>query len=82
MKKAILAVKPAKRVSTKSTAKSTSSRRNKVGSTVRRPKKRSFLNDVLGFRWLKKAMVGKTQEESLDLLDEWILRKKALRLFS
>ncbi len=45
------------------------------------PKKKKFLEDVFAFRWLKKAMVGKTQEESLDLLDQWILKKKTLTLF-
>lgn len=48
---------------------------------VGRRKKRDLLKDVFGFRWFKKAMVGKTQEESLDLLDQWILKKRALSLF-
>ncbi len=44
-------------------------------------KKKSFFEDVFAFRWLKKAMVGKSQAESLDLLDRWILKKKTVTLF-
>ena len=42
--------------------------------------RRNFLQDVPGFRWLKGKMMGKSQSESLDLLDQWIL-KKPLSLF-
>jgi hypothetical protein len=45
-------------------------------------KKKYVTKDVFTFRWLKKAMVGKSREESLDLLDRWILKKKTLGLFS
>jgi len=56
--------------------------RNHKGSGSRKPvRRKNFLKDVLGFRWLKKAMVGKAQEEPLDLLDQWILKKKVLSLF-
>jgi len=37
--------------------------------------------DAKKFRDLKKMMVGKSREESLDLLDEWILKKRAWSLF-
>lgn len=40
------------------------------------PKKKNLLGGVFAFRWLKRAMVGKSQEESLDLLDRWILKKR------
>jgi hypothetical protein len=68
MKKGKSSVKPVRKTRTKSSPKSP-------------VKKKNFLEDVFTFRWLKKAMVGKTQEESLDLLDQWILKKKALSLF-
>ena len=56
------------------------------GGSARHPGSRkkfqegNFLQDVLHFRWLKKAMMGKSRSESLDLLDRWILRKKPLAL--
>ncbi|GEM_PF-4024302 len=37
--------------------------------------------DAKKFRDLKKMMVGKSRDESLDLLDEWILKKRAWSLF-
>lgn len=64
----------------KTTKKVSPSRRSKADGG-KRNKRKDFFKDVLGFRWLKKAMVGKTQEESLDLLDQWILKKRALTLF-
>ena len=42
--------------------------------TAKNPEKKNVLKEVLGFHWLKKAMVGKAQVESLDLLDRWILK--------
>ena len=36
---------------------------------------------VQNFRWLKKFLRGKGRLESLDLLDQWILRKRPLSLF-
>jgi len=36
---------------------------------------------VFGFRWLKKLLAGKSNSESMDLLDQWILKKRALSLF-
>jgi hypothetical protein len=79
MKKVMSAVNPVKKDLLKSIK--TSSKQGKAAGG-KRPKKKNLLNEVLDFRWLKKAMVGKTQEESLDLLDEWILKKKTLSLFS
>jgi hypothetical protein len=67
MKKNKTAAKTAKRTSLKSVSKKLA--------------KKSFFQDVFRFRWLKKAMVGKTPDESLDLLDHWILKKKSLTLF-
>lgn len=75
MNKAKSAVRTAK----KSPAKFPGSGRDR--NTQKRQRDRNLLKDVLGFRWLKKAMAGKTQEESLDLLDRWILKKRALGLF-
>ena len=71
--------KSALKTAKKGTAKSSGRHRNK--NIKKQSRERNFLKDVLGFRWLKKAMAGKTQEESLDLLDEWILKKRALTLF-
>jgi hypothetical protein len=65
--------KTALKLSNKSSAKS--ARKNSA-------KKKYVTKDVFTFRWLKKAMVGKSREESLDLLDRWILKKRALGLFS
>lgn len=60
-------------------------RSKKTSSSEKEPvqarKRKSLFTDVLRFRWLKKALVGKTQTESLDLLDQWILKKKILYLF-
>jgi hypothetical protein len=33
------------------------------------------------FREFKKAIFGKSQKQSVDLLDQWILKKRALSLF-
>ena len=44
-------------------------------------KKTGVPGGVLGFRWLKKLLVGKSQTESMDLLDRWILKKRAMSLF-
>lgn len=77
MKKSTLALQPSKKVPTKPG----SARKNKGGVPGKRTSKSNFWKEVLGFGWLKKAMVGKTREESLDLLDQWILKKRALTLF-
>lgn len=69
MKKPRTANKAAKKPSSKVPAK----RGARKGS-------KGFLGDVLSFRWLKKAMVGKSREQSLDLLDRWILKKQTLGL--
>ena len=79
MKTGKAANKTAKKSSSRSPQKT--GEKNKKTASRTQNKQKSFLKDVLGFRWLKKAMVGKTQEESLDLLDQWILKKKALALF-
>lgn len=71
MKKPKTAARAAKRPSSKVPAK--------PGT---RKARKGFLEDVLSFRWLKKAMVGKSQEQSLDLLDRWILKRRTLGLFS
>ncbi len=44
------------------------SKSNKPAGTGKVEKK-NFLKEILGCGWLKKAMVGKSQAESLDLLD-------------
>ena len=33
------------------------------------------------FRWFKKSFLGKSHNESVDLLDRWILKKKVMTLF-
>ena len=40
-----------------------------------------FLENVSKFRGIKKALVGKSRAESLDLLDEWMLKKRTLSRF-
>ncbi len=72
---------PAMKAASQSTTKAPVSKGNKSRGGKKRLKTRNLLKDIPGFRWFKKAMVGKTQEESLDLLDQWILKKKALGLF-
>jgi hypothetical protein len=80
MKKSTPVVKPAMKASAKSLK--TSAHKKGRGNSFKGKSKKNFFKDVPGFRWLKKALVRKTQEESLDLLDRWILKKKALGLFS
>jgi hypothetical protein len=46
-----------------------------------RKKSRNFLEEIFAFRWLKKSIAKKSREESVDLLDQWILKKRALSLF-
>lgn len=46
-----------------------------------RPSSRKKTFPVFAFRWLKKALAGKSRAESLDLLDQWILKKRLLGLF-
>ncbi len=33
------------------------------------------------FRWVKRSLWGKSHAQSVDLLDQWILKKKMLSLF-
>jgi hypothetical protein len=42
-------------------------------------KKKSFIGDILAFRRLKKVLVGKSQEESLDFLDRWMWKGTGLK---
>jgi hypothetical protein len=44
-------------------------------------KKKSPLSNVGLFRWVKKSFLGMSRKESVDLLDQWILKKKVLTLF-
>jgi hypothetical protein len=44
-------------------------------------KKRNLLTNIRLFRWIKKSFSGKSHNESVDLLDQWILKKKAMTLF-
>lgn len=60
---------------------SSSTRNSSKSVSKKTKKKRSFIENVLAFRWLKRVVVGKTRDESLDLLDKWILKKRILSLF-
>jgi hypothetical protein len=44
-------------------------------------KKRKTESHVLMFRSLKKQLFGHPQKKSLDLLDQWILKKRMMSLF-
>ena len=44
-------------------------------------KKKSPLSKVGLFRWVKKSFLGMSRKESVDLLDQWILKKKVMTLF-
>jgi hypothetical protein len=44
-------------------------------------KKQNPLKDIQLFRWLKKSFLGKSRKQSVDLLDQWILKKKPMTLF-
>jgi len=56
--------------------------RKKTSETPRaypsNPKKKS-LSRLFAFRWLKKKMKGKSPASFMNLLDQWILKKKAFR---
>ena len=59
-------------------------KRSKASQKTRstKPKKKAEVRGgVLSFRWLKKLLLGKSQAESMDLLDEWILKKRTMSLF-
>lgn len=43
--------------------------------------KKNAFGGVFGFRWLKKSLAGKNRNESMDLLDQWILKKRTMSLF-
>ena len=45
------------------------------------PKKKNILSNVGLFRWVKKSFLGISRKESVDLLDQWILKKRAMSLF-
>ena len=47
--------------------------------TIKNPA--NLLGKVRFFRWLKKSMSGKSRAQSMDLLDQWILRKRPMSLF-
>jgi hypothetical protein len=44
-------------------------------------KKKRLLSNVGLFRWVKKSFLGMSRKESVDLLDQWILKKKVMTLF-
>ena len=44
-------------------------------------KKKNILTNIRLFRWIKKSFSGKSRDESVDLLDQWILKKKMMTLF-
>ncbi len=44
-------------------------------------KKKNPLSNVGLFRWVKKSFLGMSRKESVDLLDQWILKKKVMSLF-
>ena len=44
-------------------------------------KKKKYFEDVFLFRGIKRVLLGKTRQQSLDLLDRWILKKRVLSLF-
>jgi hypothetical protein len=44
-------------------------------------KKKTTESHVLMFRSLKKHLFGHPQKKSLDLLDQWILKKRMMSLF-
>jgi len=62
------------------TKKSTSKKAKRSASNHLGDQKPPAAGKVKLFRWLKKALVGKSQTQSLDLLDQWILKKKAMSL--
>ena len=45
------------------------------------PKNKRILSNVGLFRWVKKSFLGMSRKESVDLLDQWILKKRAMSLF-
>jgi len=51
---------------------------NPPSSSPKLAQKGNFLKEAFGFRWLKKALMGKGRDQELDLLDQWILKKRAL----
>ena len=44
-------------------------------------KNKRILSNVGLFRWVKKSFLGISRKESVDLLDQWILKKRAMSLF-
>jgi hypothetical protein len=44
-------------------------------------KRENPLSNVGLFRWVKKSFLGMSRKESIDLLDQWILKKKVMTLF-
>jgi len=57
--------------------------KSKIRTTPKSAVKNSVnpLGKVRFFRWLKKSMSGKSRAQSMDLLDQWILRKRPMSLF-
>ena len=56
-------------------------RKIRTAPKLSKKNKRNLLGKVQFFRWLKKSMMGKSQAQSMDLLDQWILKKRPLSLF-
>ncbi len=48
---------------------------------IQTKKERKHFDRVFGFRWLKRSFAGKSRTESMDLLDQWILKKRMMSLF-
>lgn len=55
--------------------------RARIKNKTSAKKQQRPLGKVQFFRWLKKSMLGKSQAQSMDLLDQWILRKRPMSLF-
>ena len=63
-------------------------KKNKTDGAVRKTtsryafaKKENPFTNIRLFRWVKKSFSGKSRKQSVDLLDQWILKKKMMTLF-